>query len=764
MNDSSPGGPDSGKPDRARLRFGDFEFDHVGRRLLRLGVPVRLNGQPRDILAILLEQPGEIVTRQQLQDRLWGSEVVVEFDAAINTAIKKIRQVLDDDAANPRFLETLPRQGYRFIHPIQSVLPESPPQPAVRASRALGDRERVALRRPAILWSAGAVFAIAIVLAIGPLSFFRHTESPLHVEPLTRLPNDAYRASFSPDGSRVVFCWSGYQDGAATTLWIKQVDGSAFHPLTTKGRDEFPAWSPDGKWIAFVRSLKDVMIVPSLGGPERKIAETPTYYLSWVPDSSAVVVGTPRHGTVDTFDYAAISIETGARTPLTSSADQVYGYQPFLISPDGHHLGFTHRPSPGEEAELFVRPLAGGHAVQLSPAGWHVDGWTWTPDSSEVVFASNPDGYEALWRVGAEGGTPRQIQLSEAREVRCPFTVPAMASRSTPAGQLLGFENWDRKINVRQLTLEYDSAMTPHVTGPPLPVFPSSAEEHSLEFSPDGQRVAFISTRTGYSELWLGTVSSSDAVQLTTLGRHNDYPYSPAWSNDGSRIAFEVHHGTGVPAFAEPGQETSRIVVNSVSGGAAEEISTVGLNVRPAWSSDDKWIYFGSRRSGTWQLWRHAASPNHGSVPPGHSDGSVQVTSGGGFEALESSDGRYLFYKKDPADEDLWMMPIGPHGPVERDSVRIISGGVFAGWWAAAGNGIYYADIATAFKGQYPTSHPKPIYYFDLRTRRRTQLASIDHHILFYLADFGVSRDGRKLAYSQIEFHGIDLDMVRNFH
>jgi Tol biopolymer transport system component len=203
--------------------------------------------------------------------------------------------------------------------------------------------------------------------------------------------------------------------------------------------------------------------------------------------------------------------------------------------------------------------------------------------------------------------------------------------------------------------------------------------------------------------------------------------------------------------------------VSSVEGGPVRRIASVGLNVRPFWSTNGKWVYFGSRRTGEWQLWRHTADAADSAGHDGASDESMQVTSHGGFEGIESPDGKSLFYKKDFSDEDLWMMPIDEHGPVERKSTRVIHGGIFSGWWAVAGDGIYYADITRSFKGQFPSTEPKPIYYFDLRTKSRKQLAAIDHRVLFYLPDFAVSRDGRSLTYSQIEFHGIDLDFVRAF-
>src|SRR5882757_7617284 len=96
------------------LRFGDFEADLRSGELRKAGVKLKLGGQPFQVLAILLEQPGAIVTREELQKRLWP-DTFVDVDHNLNTAINKIREVLSDSAENPRFVETLPRRGYRFI-------------------------------------------------------------------------------------------------------------------------------------------------------------------------------------------------------------------------------------------------------------------------------------------------------------------------------------------------------------------------------------------------------------------------------------------------------------------------------------------------------------------------------------------------------------------------------------------------------------------------------------------------------------------------
>ena len=96
------------------IRFGTFEVDLLAGELRKAGVKLKLTGQPFQVLAILLERPGQVVTREELQNRLW-SDTFVDFDHNLNTAINKIREVLGDSAESPRFVETLPRRGYRFI-------------------------------------------------------------------------------------------------------------------------------------------------------------------------------------------------------------------------------------------------------------------------------------------------------------------------------------------------------------------------------------------------------------------------------------------------------------------------------------------------------------------------------------------------------------------------------------------------------------------------------------------------------------------------
>ena len=115
---------------RRVFRFGLYEADTSSGELRRNGVKQKIQGQPFEVLIALLERPNDVVTREELRLRLWPQDTFVDFDHSLNTAINKVRDVLGDTAANPRFLETLPKRGYRFIAPVQAQdLAASPPQP-----------------------------------------------------------------------------------------------------------------------------------------------------------------------------------------------------------------------------------------------------------------------------------------------------------------------------------------------------------------------------------------------------------------------------------------------------------------------------------------------------------------------------------------------------------------------------------------------------------------------------------------------------------
>ena len=159
-----------GRPAGRIVRFGSFEADFQEGKLSKAGVRIRLQEQPLQILALLLERPGQIVTREEIRQKLWSRDTFVEFDDALNTAVRKLRAALNDSADNPRFLETVPRRGYRFIAPVAST-PELQTAAPIVAPIVVPNKDRASRRR--YFWP-----IMALIVAGAAVAEYRHLHHP----------------------------------------------------------------------------------------------------------------------------------------------------------------------------------------------------------------------------------------------------------------------------------------------------------------------------------------------------------------------------------------------------------------------------------------------------------------------------------------------------------------------------------------------------------------------------------------------------------
>jgi Tol biopolymer transport system component/DNA-binding winged helix-turn-helix (wHTH) protein len=637
-------------------RFGSFELDNRSGDLRKGGIRIRLQEQPRRILVLLLEHPGDVLTREQIQKSLWPDDTFVDFDNAINSAVRRLREVLNDTAENPRFIETVARRGYRFLAPVSmDQIPPEPCQPPVVSGSVIpvaGVPERKPHR-----WLFVAVAVVTAILsalmAPGPARTGGNSEiTNNRVVPLTSNAGMELQPSFSPDGTRIAYVWDR-ADGKNFSIYVKLI-GAGDPVRITKGaeRDFSPAWSPDGRWIAALRDFGPegaIILIPASGGQHRELArvtkappkseacistESPhvcglTYWgtlLVWSPDGKYLF--TSGYSKPDSpLTIIRISVETGEQRPITSPPAGISGDFGPGVSRDGRELAFV-RVIGAKTGDLYVLPLSGPGLSGAQPRRITFDGVdlespAWTPDGRELIFSSNRGGRRELWRV-EPSGSGKLLRVAGMGENASDLAV-------SPSGQHLVYSRGSYFGSLWKIPIAGGKG------GAPVRVTATTARDKFSHFSPDGKRIAFQSGRSGVDEIWVCDADGTNAVQLTSFGK--GMSGSPRWSPDGKHIAFDSNVAGSWDVYS----------IRS-DGGRPVRVTKIAPNAFvPNWSRDGQWIYFTSTHSGRAEIWKI------------RSDGSfeTQVTTGGAGNAIESADGSYLYFQRGSDESDLWKMPAG---------------------------------------------------------------------------------------------------------
>jgi len=716
------------------LRFGLFQVDIREGELHKNGVKLKLQEQPFQVLCLLLEHPGELVSREELRNRLWPADTFVDFDHGLNAAIKRLRDALGDSADTPVFIETLARRGYRFIAPVDgSFTPNAVGiAPASEPSKS-HPRHRVRLWMFAM---ASLVIVSAAILLFLSRKVVSAPKAQPRLVPLTTYAGREYEPALAPDGSRVAFAWSGpdVAIGRTASIYIKQVgEEHALRLTSVPGAIDFgPDWSPDGAYIVFGRFPaptaapgtveEGIYIVPATGGAERRVHST-NWTLGPIVDSR--VVWAPDGKTVAFSDrpvghshYAlfALDVATLSARQITFPPESSNGDIHVAFSPDARTLAFLRDTKDG--MDVYVIPAAGGSERRLmfdnrDLAGqrrvWLV-GLTYTSDGHDIILGGN-----GLWRIHATGKAKR------AEPVRgLGFTAFNPYIRGNRL--VYGAPTWDANVYLLPLRSETDA-------GEPTKLIASTFLDADPQLSPDGRHVVFLSDRTGADEIWKANSDGSTPMQLTFL---SSYCGTPRWSGSGREIVFS----------AEP-QGNADLFVISADGGQPRQLTTASSNEAvPNYSRDGRWIYFASDRGGSWNVWKM----------PAEGGPATQVTRNGGFFASESPDGKYLYYAKALDAPGLWRVPLS--GGSEEKVLDSPPPG-FWGYWAVSANGIYYVD------------EPAPrarIRFRNFRTRRDSVVKVMSNAAWIGSPGMSLSPDGSAIVFVQLDQFTSDLMLVEDFH
>jgi Tol biopolymer transport system component/DNA-binding winged helix-turn-helix (wHTH) protein len=652
------------------LRFGVFEMDPAARELRKHGVRIKLQDQPFAVLLILLEKPGQLVTREELQQRLWPADTFVEFDKGIYNAMKRLRETLGDDAETPRYIETIPKRGYRFLAEVHKTSPAglySSSADTKPTSATVGTGRQYWPTKRARISVGVALLALICGMGIWRLSRVKSRDPlpPIEVVPLAGLGRFEWEAAFSPDGNHVAYAdHSPSREG----IYVTTVGSEKSLRLTSDFFDCCPRWSPDGGQVAFSRltdGAADIFVVPASGGTEHRISEWPTkgHQIStipkyraavrcfdWSPDGKSLALTSTQENKTHSW-IALLSLEDSTARSLTSPESPEVDYAP-SFSPDGSTVAFIRGTAAGVAEDLYLVPAAGGSPKRLTfdnaPIGSPA---SWTADGHDLIFSSTRSSSMSLWRMSARGGSPQPLPgVGEGS------FIPSV---SLKGHQLIYQRLPADKVSIWRVDLSDDRRDQSQRELVPF----SGTRPH---FSPDGKKFVFESDRLGYSEIWACDSEGSNCGKLTAL---KGAAGAARWSPDGRHIAFEYRP-----------KEHTEVYLLDMSSGLARLITTLpgADNGGPNWSRDGEWIYFYSDRGGSFQIWKTRIS---GGTPQ-------QVTKNGGVFAAESVDGQFLYFSKYEVP-GVWKMPLNGG-----DEVRVLDQPAGDDWWnwSLTRDGIYFFD------------------------------------------------------------------------
>jgi Tol biopolymer transport system component/DNA-binding winged helix-turn-helix (wHTH) protein len=619
------------------VRFGTFEVDLPAGELRKGGVKLKLTGQPFQVLTILLERPGEVVTRDELQKRLWP-DTFVDVDHNLNTAINKIREVLGDSAESPRFVETLPRRGYRFVAPVDGAQTTDLPV-------GLGLQQES--RMP---WAprTSILFVVLVLSAAAGLFIYKRLQSPTSSQQraLTRVTFDdglQIGATWSPDGRFIAY---SSNRGGKFDVWVQQVSGGGPVQIThSPGHNWQPDWSPDGKYIAYRSESGEggLFIIPALGGTglERKISSF-GYYPRWSPDGSQILFQTNQSRLSDMNQFNAVSLDGSQPREILTEFAKHHVLKSAAWHPDGKRISVWVW-NKGGVPTFWTVPIAGGEGVRseidpqiigqlaevtlsLNDELWRDFKFSWMPSGRAIFFERTFRGVKNLWKLTVDPETLRILAIERVTTGSGLDTELALSAD----GKRLAFTVESEQV---QAWLFPFDATRGRVTGSGQAVTSPGIEAWQPTLTRDGRKLAFAATRAGRWELWVKSLVDGREAPIAA----DDYQrYTPEWSPDGTRLAYG--------RLKTIGTRERRLLVWSAES-RDEEPLTAPSNQQMYvydWSSDGKQILVAQEEDQTHEVWLRSAAPMPNSEP------ARKIISNPAYDLYQphfSPDGRWIVFE-----------------------------------------------------------------------------------------------------------------------
>lgn len=511
--------------------FGDFQLDCGAFELLRNGKSLRVERKPMELLILLASRQGQLVTRGEIAERLWSSEVFVDTEHGINTAIRKLRQVLGDDPDDPKFIQTVTGMGYRFVAEVSSVMSPSMVQPIRPADESTVSvpNSASAVKRGTWGWYVGA--GVCALLAFGGSGLYRlrHHAPEITYTQLTDFTDSAGKPALSPDGRMLAFFRGGASFMTSDQIYVKLLPNGEARRVTDDKRSKYGlAFSPDGSEIAYTvmdGSFFSTYEVSSLGGEPQLLLHNAAG-LVWLDPQRLL------------FSEAPTGIHLSVVTSSITRGDKREIYSP------AHERGMAHYtfPSPDRRWGIVVEmtgtgawgpcrlvALEGqGQSRILGPAGACTSAG-WSPDGRWMYFTATVRGQSHIWRQRFPEGEPEQITFGPTEE-------DGIAVEPEGHALITSVGVHESSIWIHDASGERSLSSEGEVVWWPSPVF-----------TPDASVIYYLLKRRGSSgaELWRTVVDSDKSEAVFPGIPMTAFDLSP----DGKRVVYTTQTSNGTTAL-----------------------------------------------------------------------------------------------------------------------------------------------------------------------------------------------------------------------
>ena len=685
---------------------------------------------PADLMKAIVDVDAPPPSAAVIADKGTGTDAASRA-ANRGTTPEQLQRLLkgDLDTIVAKALKKDPSERYRSVDELADDLRRHLAAEPIRARRDSIRRRAVRFaRQHAALTAASAVIAVALAgvaayMAVAPWerdgAAAPEAQAPV---PLTSEPGEERWPKLSPDQTRVAFSWVA-PNSSTGRIAVKTLTSNELSFLTDGVLDDAnPVWSPDGQQIAFSRSFREpeprreIRLISATGGAPRVLYSTGISLpgLAWWHAGNALLFSAQRTAT-GPFQLAALDLATldvrFLTTPPPAPQLRAPGDCLPALARDGRTAAFVRETHEGRD--VFLLDLVTRVERRLTQDNHRISGLTWAPDDRSIIVSSNRSGIDALYRVS----------LTDGRLARLPNTVDAATYPAADQAGLVYSQAQDDS-NIYRIDLRADRAV-----GVARPIVASSRADTVPHISPNGQRIAFVSTRDGGADLWVASADGSNPRRVSTM----PVASGPRWSPDGRSIAF----GAISAGLVRPD-----IWIVDADGGAPLRLtSDPSYETMLSWAADGQSLYVISDRTGMFEVWKITV--------PGKV--ATRVTEGGGLRAQESADGAFLYFADDVPR--VWRRSLRAPAPDELITT-FPTGTHWGGDWVAGARGLYYLNDLT------PGNASIDFLPFGAPSGRAVRVTSLARPPARSGTSFAIAPDESWLVWAQDDYRNTDIMMI----